>query len=457
MIYGGIASESAVPRYLMTNDSSPPADSKISLLTAIAIVVANMVGVGVFTSLGFQVIDIPSGFPILLLWFVGGVLSFCGAVCYGELAAMMPRSGGEYHLLSESYHPLMGFLSGWISVTVGFGAPIAAAGLAFGEYMGAITGSGRGELYAAFLVILVTLVHLRGVRTASQFQVIFTSGKVFLILLLSFSAFLIGKSQGVSFLPQPGDLDLIFQPAFAISLFWVMYAYSGWNAAAYVAGEVRNPGRNVPLALVLGTGIVTVLYLMLNAAFLHVAPIEEMKFQEEVGLIAATHIFGEQGGKVMGLLISFGLVSTISSMIWAGPRVTQVMAEDYRLFGFLSVKNRFGSPGWAILLQAAIVLILLVTSTFESLIYYIQALLFVSSLLVVLAVFVLRFRRPEADRPYKTWGYPVTPAVFLAATVLMLIKFASERPSETLWGLLTLVSGFAVYYIAKRRQTKRTS
>ena len=426
---------------------NPP---KISLLTATAIVVANMVGTGVFTSLGFQVGDIPSGFPILLLWLIGGVLSFCGAVCYGELAAMMPRSGGEYHLISKCYHPLPGFLSGWISVTVGFGAPIAAAGLAFGNYMGAVVDWADAKQFAIALVVFVTVVHLGGVGIASKFQIAFTVGKVLLIVVLVVAAFAIGKSQGVSFLPKQGDAALILQPAFAISLFFVMYAYTGWNAAAYVAGEIDNPGRNVPLALMLGTGLVTVLYLALNAAFVHATPIDAMIGKPEVGKIAADHIFGENGGRIMGLLISFGLVSTVSSMVWAGPRVTQVMAEDYRLFSFLAVKNRFGAPAWAIILQSLIVIVLIWRSSFETLLLYIQALLFLSSLLVVLGVFILRVREPGAERPYRTWGYPVTPAIFVLTSIFMLVVFAMDKTRETLWGLLTLVVGFAVYWFARK-------
>ncbi len=432
---------------------------QVSFLTATAIVVANMVGVGVFTSLGFQVAEIPSGFPIILLWLVGGVLAFCGAVCYGELAAMMPRSGGEYHLLSESFHPLMGFLSGWVSVTVGFGAPIAAAGFAFGEYFAEIFPAGDGVSWitpkgsAIALVILVTVIHLFGVRIASRFQVGFTIGKVLLILVLTVAAFVLGTGQGLTFFPKSGDFELIFQPAFALSLFYVMYAYSGWNAAAYIAGEVKNPGRNVPLALVVGTAFVTLLYIGLNTAFLYAAPVAEMaQSGEKVGFVAAQHIFGDQGGRLMGLLISFGLISTISSMIWAGPRVTQVIAEDYRIFGFLASRNQHGAPAYAIILQSIVVVILIWQTSFESLIYYIQALIFLSSLLVVVGLFVLRRKRPDADRPYRTWGYPITPLIYLIASLFMLIVFAMDRTSEMLWGMLTLVVGYLVYRLALKHE-----
>lgn len=433
----------------MSERAEGPA-SRISLMAAICIVVANMVGTGVFTSLGFQVMGIPSGMPVLVLWLLGGVLSFCGAVCYGELAAMMPRSGGEYHLLTESYHPLAGFLSGWVSVTVGFAAPTAAAGLAFGTYLHSVLPALQPEPLATLLVIVISAVHLGGIGIAGPFQVVATTGKILLILILAGSAWLAAPvAEGA--LPMAwGDWEPLLSPAFGVSLFWVMYAYSGWNAAAYVAGEMADPGRNVPRALILGTGLVTVLYVALNMAFLRVVPVEDLKGQLEVGHLAAKQIFGAQGGAGMALLISFGLISTLSSMIWAGPRVTQVMGEDYRLFRFLAVRNRQGAPHLAILAQALVVILLIWFALFEQIILYIQAILTLSSLLVVGAVIYLRIRQPGAPRPYRTWGYPVTPLLFLAVSVYMLVVLIRMRPLETAWGGGTLLVGVAVYAIARR-------
>ena len=431
------------------SDLAPPL--RISLAPAVAIVVANMVGTGVFTSLGFQVIGIPNGMPILVLWLLGGLLSFCGAVCYGELAAMMPRSGGEYHFLTESFHPLAGFLSGWVSVAVGFAAPIAAAGLAFGTYVHSVFPALPPAPLASALVLLVTAIHLGGVAVASRFQVIVTGGKILLIVILATCAWLVaGRATGALEM-EWGRWMPLFSSDFALSLYFVMYAYSGWNAAAYVAGEVENPARNVPRALVLGTGLVTLLYVALNMAFLRVVPVEVMKGKVEVGCFAAEHIFGAKGGRWMALLISFGLISTVSSMVWAGPRVTQVMGEDYRLFGYLSARNRWGAPHLAIFLQALIVLLLIQFALFEQIILYIQAILTLSSLLVVGAVIYLRIRYPKTPRPYRTWGYPVTPLLYLAASLYMLVVIVQKRPVETAWGLGTLLVGAAIYAFAGRR------
>ncbi|MCB1232375.1 MAG: amino acid permease [Verrucomicrobiae bacterium] len=433
--------------------SVPSTDSssvrQVTLPVAVAIVVANMIGTGVFGSLGFQVMDLPSGFPVMLLWILGGVLSFCGAVCYAELAAMMPRSGGEYHLLREAWHPAVGFLAGWISATVGFAAPVALNAVLLGEYLSAIF-SVPGMVFSMPVVLIVTLIHLGSLNWIGKFQVFFTSLKIGLIVVLAVSAFLLGTRQPISFLPESGDFDLIAKPAFAVSLVYVLYAYAGWNAAAYITGELRNPQRTLPLALLLGTGLVTVLYVMLNAAFLYATPIDAMAGQPEVGFVAAKSIFGDRGGAVMGLLISIGLISTISSMTWAGPRVTAMMGEDFRQFHWLGRRNRFGIPVWAVLAQTVVVLLLVATATFEQLMQYVQALLTLSSLLTVLAVFWLRWKKPEADRPYRAWGYPVTPALFSLMSIYVLFFQVKEKPVETGWGLVTLLVGFAIYAMCRR-------
>lgn len=451
--------------------------AKVGLLTAIAIVVANMVGTGVFGSLGFQVAGLPSGFPIMLLWILGGVISFCGAVCYAEMASMFPRSGGEYHLLSETWHPFFGFLAGWISVTVGFAAPIAANANLVGKYLGTILELTRKVQFGSFevplfvflfsipTVLVVTVIHLGRINLVGRFHEWFTYGKVALILLLGILGFALGSSQSVSFLPQEGDFTLIRSGAFAYSLVYVLYAYTGWNAAIYMMDEVKKPEKNVPLALLIGTLLVTALYTFVNAAFLYSTPISAMENREEVGLIAAEHFLGNNGGKAMGILISFGLISSISSMVWAGPRVSAAIGRDHTRFSLLGRTNKNGVPAIAILVQSAIVIFLLLTATFEQMVQYILALLTISSLLVVAGMVYLRFKKPNLNRPYRAWGYPVTPLVF-AGTSLYVLKFQIYDPEnhfvlhmkrEFCYGLLTLAIGVMVYFIASGNRRKDRS
>jgi APA family basic amino acid/polyamine antiporter len=422
---------------------------KVGLATAIAIVVANMIGTGVFGSLGFQVAGIPSGFPILVLWLVGGIVSFCGAVCYAELASIFPKSGGEYHLLSKAWNPLIGFLAGWLSVTVGFAAPVAANAALFGGYMGSITG--LSPLWFGIpVVVFVAIVHLGKLSNIGLFQSGFTYAKVVLILVLGLLAFSLGTAQPISFLPAEGDGKLIASGGFAISLVYVLYAYTGWNAATYMMDEVRNPEKTVPLALLIGTALVTVLYLFINAAFLYSTPIEKISGQAEVGLIAAESILGAKGGMIMGILISFGLISTISSMTWAGPRVTAAIGRDHARFQTLGKLNKNGVPALAVILQAAIVLLLVASATFEQLINYVQALLTISSLMVVIGLVVLRLRRPDLHRPYRAWGYPLTPIIFGSLSLYVLWFQIQQKTVEFLYGLGTLGLGVLIYFLFVR-------
>lgn len=442
----------------MADHTRSASQGGVTLQPATAVVVGNMVGTGVFTSLGFQVAGIQSGFVLLFLWFVGGIFALCGALCYGELAAALPRSGGEYHFLSRIYHPAVGFVAGWISVAVGFAAPVALVAMAFGTYLaGIVTVPGlEAEQLALWtsvlLVAVVTGVHLAHIAVGSRFQSVFTTMKVILIVVLIACAFGLGTPQEISFLPGPGDLGLLTSESFAISLVFVMYAYTGWNAATYIVNEVHDPRRTVPRALLLGTAIVMVLYVGLNAAFLFSTPIGAMEGKVEVGLVAAQEILGERGGRVMASLICLGLVSALSAMTWAGPRVAQMMGEDYPVLRFLARRSAAGIPRVAVLWQTAIVFVLLFTASFEQVLVFVELLLLLSSVLTVAGVFWLRWREPDLARPLKAWGYPVTPLLFLAVCAWMMVYVVRERPHEALWGGVIVVAGLLLYVLAGGRR-----
>ena len=254
-----------------------------------------MVGTGVFTSLGFQVADLPSAFVILSLWMLGGVVALSGALSYAELAAALPRSGGEYHFLSRIFHPALGFLAGWTSATVGFAAPIALSAMAFGTYAKAFAPGVSPLLLSLALVWGTSAVHFTGLRRGSAFQNWFTFLKVALIVAFIVAGFVVRPAPAVSFLPAQHDWRLMTGSAFAIALVFVMYSYSGWNASTYIVSEIRDPKRNVPRSVFLGTLAVLVLYVALNAAFLRTTPMPAMAGQLEVGLIAGRQIFGGRG------------------------------------------------------------------------------------------------------------------------------------------------------------------
>jgi APA family basic amino acid/polyamine antiporter len=415
-----------------------------------------MIGIGVFTSLGFQVRDLPSGFVLLALWALGGLVALCGALSYAELATAFPRSGGEYHLLSRIYHRAVGFMAGWLSATVGFSAPTALAAMAFSGYL-ANALPGTPQVAAALAVVwIVSLVHLLGTEGASAFQNVSTLFKVVLIVGLIAAAVVYAQPQPLSFAPTPGDLELIASPAFAISLAYVMYAYSGWNAVTYIAGEVQNPRRTVPLSVIAAVAVVTVLYVGLNAAFLYTTPMERMEGQIQVAAIAGQHIFGETGARIVDAVICVGLVSSISAMMWLGPRVTMAMGEDFQPLAPFARRTGGGVPANATIFQLVVVSLLLFTQSFGSIVEFIQFSLTISSFLTVLGVIVLRFTQPQLPRPYKVWGYPVTPLLFLAVSLFMMINLVLERPAQSLAGVGIMLTGLLVYAISTRQSRSQT-
>ena len=423
----------------------------VGFLTACSIVIANIIGTGIFTSLGFQLANIQSGFVLAMLWVVGGVAALCGALSYGELSAALPRSGGEYHFLSKIYHPALGFMAGFVSATVGFSAPIALAAMAFGKYLQGVLDFGSPVFFSFAVVWLVALFHLKNLRLGSVFQNLSTLIKLLLIAALVVAGFFVHPKQPNDFFPVPGDPTLIFGAPFAVALVYVMYSYSGWNAAVYITGEIKQPEKNVPRSLLVGTGMVIVLYVVLNAIFLATTPAQDLKGQLEVALIAGKHIFGANGGRVVGAVICLGLISAISSMTWIGPRVTMSMGEDHWLLRLMGRKNFHGIPTNAIVLQLLIVNLLLLTRSFESVVQYTQFSLLLCSLFTVLGVIVLRITRPELARPYRVWAYPLPPIIFATITIWMMFYLLRWKTTESLAGLATAVVGLLLYFCALKR------
>jgi APA family basic amino acid/polyamine antiporter len=307
-------------------------------------------------------------------------------------------------------------------------------------------------MFLSFAIVwIVAIAHLRNLRVGSAFQNIWTIVKLLLIGALIVAGLLVDPKQPITFLPQAGDTMSILAAPFAVALVFVMYSYSGWNAAVYITDEIERPEKNVPRALLVGTVVVIVVYTALNAVFLLAAPREELSGQLEVGLIAGKHIFGEHGGRVAGAIICLGLISTISSMMWLGPRVTMAMGEDHWLLRFLGRKNREGVPTNAALVQFVIVNVMLLTKSFELVVVYIGFSLLFCALLTVLGVIVLRFTQPQLARPYRVWAYPLPPIVFAAITLWMMIYLLRSRPTESLSGVATVLVGLALYYLARRR------
>jgi len=429
------------------------AAEKFKHTTVTAVVIANMVGTGVFTSLGFQLMDLRSGFVLLMLWAIGGLAAVCGAMTYAELGAAMPRSGGEYNFLARIYHPAAGFVSGWVSATIGFAGPTALAAMTFAAYATSVmpgeTSDWLEKTLACGLVIVLTIVHSSNRRSSGGLQVFFTILKVAVIAgFCLFAYFLVDAPQPVTFLPVSGDGALLTGSAFAVSLIYVSYAYTGWNAATYLSSELENPQRTLPIILLTGTLVVTLLYVALNFTFLYVAPMDDMVGQVEVGYIAAESAFGGPGGRFAGLIMASLLISTVSAMTIAGPRVLQVVGEDFPALRLLARTNSNGLPATAIIVQSAATILFILSSTFESILVFAGFTLALNSFATVLGVFVLRRQQPDLPRPYKTFLYPLTPLIYLALTGWTLYFVLINRPVEGLFGLGIIALGLVLYFLS---------
>ncbi len=424
--------------------------NKIGLVTAISVVIANMIGTGVFTSIGFQVMDIKSVFAILLLWVVGGVMALCGAVTYGEIGSAFPNSGGEYVYLSKLYHPMLGFLSGWVSATVGFSAPIALAAMALGQYVNGVYTNVNSLALAVAVVVVITIVHTYNLKLGAAFQRVSTAIKLLFILFFIIAGLILIPTHTLSIAPDKNSFSDIFSSAFAVSLYWISYSYSGWNAAAYMTGDIHNPSKNLPRSLFIGTLIVTVIYLILNFIFLYSTPFAQLAGQVEIGYISGKNIFGNRVGSGIGVAIAVLLISSISAMILAGPRVASSIGKNVAPLKMFATENKGGVPYVAVISQSVIAIILILTAKFNEVLELIGFVLSVFTFLTVLGVFILRANFKHINIPYKTWGYPFTPILFLMINAWILCFGFYNKPKMSLYGLAIIAAGAIVWIILKK-------
>lgn len=447
---------------------------QLGVISATALVVSNMVGMGIFTSTGFLARDLGDVTPVLLIWVVGAVAALAGAFCYSELGVNYPSSGGEYVYLTKAYGPAWGFLTGWVSLLAGFSAPIAATSLAFADYIGYLVpavktenvslalGSGTWSLrfglaqfLAVVLIVFLTVLNLLGVQRAAKFQNFFTGLKIAVVV----SFILLGFGMGT------GNWDHFSQSAvresttplglqFGISLFFIYASYSGWNAATYVAEELRRPERTLPIALTVGTILVTVLYIGLNAVFIYGVPLEQMKGVLAVGALAASHLFGKEIAGFYGALMAASLVATVNAMVTIGPRVYYAMAQNRAFFASAAkVHPRWHTPVNAILAQG-IVSVLLTFASFVGLFQFIGFTLNLFAGLSVASIFVFRRRPGWRKLAVVDFAYPLVPALFLVISIWTFLVGLWLEPKVSLATLLTVGTG-ALFYKFKIQDQQR--
>ncbi len=444
---------------------------ELGLFSATTLVVANMVGTGIFTTSGFIMAELGDPRTLLLCWVCGGLFALCGALCYGELGARFPKAGGEYVFLKESLGRPVGFLSGWISLIVGFSAPIAASAMAFATYlfqtfqipaakegmvfsMGDVTLATLSPqtLTAIAVIVLFSLLHSHSLNIGSRVQNGLTVFKIVLVVGFIAGGLLFGKGsmENFSTVASAGWSA----EKFAVSLIFISFAYSGWNAAAYMGAEIANPRRNIPLALMTGTLIVVGLYVLLNAVYLYALPPEAMNGVLEIGAKSATSLFGIGVSRLFSAAVALGLLSVLSAMILTGPRVYYAMARDglfFQLFGRLSGNRR--TPGKSIFLQATIAIIMVVSASFDSLLLYIGFTLSLCAMLAVIGLMRVRSKTPLPEGSYRTFGYPFTPLLFILGNLWIIFFSIGSRPITALFGLGTIGLGVVAYlYFAKQYQ-----
>jgi APA family basic amino acid/polyamine antiporter len=455
---------SAIIRRLVPT-SEPRLVRQLGTLSATALVVSNMIGVGIFTTTGFLAGDLGRPSLVLAIWFVGAGIALAGALCYSELAVNFPRSGGEYVYLSEAWGRMWGFIDGWVSFFAGFSAPIAAAALAISAYLAyflpalqidgpagstvAGLSAGGAQIVASAIVVVFTALNLIGVSQVAKLQNVLTATKLLVIGIFLIMGFTLGTGDWSHF-SEPAIRTSTSSSAaqFAISLVFVFYAYSGWNAAVYVAEEIRDPDRTLPIALACGTLVVALLYVALNALYIYANAPEDMKGVVAVGAHAATALFGGRGGGLFSGAMAVSLLATVNAMSMIGPRVYYAMARDGAFFSAARrVHPRWHTPWIAVLAQGLCACALILTGTFESLAYYIGFTLFLFSALSVLAIFKFRKRPGWKRSRWVDIAYPLVPLIYISMSLWVFVYFVQLRSWEALWSVFTIVAGALIYQI----------
>jgi APA family basic amino acid/polyamine antiporter len=439
---------------------------QVRLRSAYALVVANMIGAGIFTTTGFQAEALGDPVSIYGLWVLGGVLALCGALCYSELGAALPRAGGEYVYLREAFGGAFAFMSALVSLTAGFSAPIASALeslVRYGSQFFPVLGENRlvagglelNDLIAVALAWGLVAAHAVRMQAGLQFNDWITAFKVTGIVVILLATAAVGHGdassllRGADALVPEGSARLV---AFATSLVFVMFCYSGWNSAAYLAGELREPQRTLPRALLLGTATVTVLYLGLNLVYFYGAPVEALAGKVEVGLVASRGLFGEAGVSAVTVVLLASLLASASAMTLAGPRVYWAVGNDTPGLRFLTATRADGTPVRSLVLQGLVTTVVILLGRVDQIMQYAGFTLSLFASLAVASLVVLRIRRPDLARPFRVWAYPLPPLLFLGVSVWMMFWAFRGRPVESSLGLLTVAVGGLAYGLARERR-----
>ena len=404
-----------------------------------------MIGTGIFTSVGFQLSAVQNTWSIILLWLAGGILALFGAFAYAELGTHFKETGGDFIYLSRIFHPMLGFLTAWAGLTVGFSAPVALAAIAFTKYLHPF-GLVQSSWIAIALILLITIMHSFTIRHSSRFQNISTFIKIAFLITLIALGLILDNSAGNALDYSGTWKNEIFGSGFAVSMVFVSYAYTGWNAAAYITGEIQSPAKNLPRALLVSTIFVSFLYILFNWVLLQHATVASLSGKEEASYISFRNLLGNEGGKWVSFFIAIQLIATISSYLWVGPRVTMAMAKEHALWQPLSKTNQHGIPVRALWLHAAISILLSLTGSFEKVLLYAG---FVLQLMTSLTVAASLYIRNKNEDAFVTPWKPLPQIIFLGFNAWVLIYTLIDKPIESISGLVILLIGIVLYRFGK--------
>ena len=444
---------------------------QIGLFSAVMLIAGDMIGTGIFISTGVIAETLPSPGGVLLVWLLGGLLALAGALSCAELSASLPYAGGDYIYIREAYGRLMGFLSGWSSFLVTFSGAIAFLAVSLNGFTAFFFPVLRSEtvmfslaipfvpitvtagtIFSIVVVLLLSGLHCLGVRQGTVTQNILTILKIGALLGIIIFGVLFGKGDTAHFTPLFDWPKMGGFSVFAAAFIPVIFAYSGWNAVTYIAGEVRDPEKNLPRALLFGVLIVMALYLAVNAVYIYAVPVTEMKGALRMSEVATTALFGYQTSAWITGIITISILGALNVVTMIGPRIYYAMARDGVFFkGLTRVHPTFGTPTNAIILQAVWACFLLLTNTWGTLFTYVSVVITLFSAFTVGAVIVLRFKRPDLPRPYKIWGYPIVPILFIAIHLWIVWGSVTQKPFESLVGLFIVSLGIPAYLIWRSR------
>jgi APA family basic amino acid/polyamine antiporter len=414
---------------------------KIGWKTAAGLVIANMIGTGVFTSLGFQLLEVQNTYSIILLWTLGGAMALIGALIYAELGTHFQKSGGDYIFLSETLHPSIGYLYAWVSLTVGFSAPIAIAAMAMNNYLTPILGESSWP--GLIFLIGIPIGHIVSLRQSSLIQNSFTLLKITFVLILIGIGFYFAPQIEFSALDfSPNWSNEVTKPGFAVSLIFVFYAFTGWNSAAYIVEEIDQPRKSLPKALISSTIFVTVVYILLQVVFLKHASVDQLSGNVQVATIVFENIFGPTGAAWISFFIAIQLIATISGYSWIGPRITHSIAKDYKLWKPVATVNSHGIPVPAIILNTTISLILFLSGSFEQILIYAG---FVLQLMGTITIY--SSLKIKTSLGFKSPWKPFLQITYMFLSIGIMGYILWDKPMESLIGLGLVTVGLLLYLI----------